>query len=131
RAPLWVEPLLPALRVQPLPRRLGPTVPAAASAKPNHVDERPVRADLTVGEAATAVPVHEVDDPVEVLVELPRQPGIADPGDAGDRDQVRAALVRAAVEEVLDQLQLAVAADERRLEAGRLERAAAAGDHAA
>ena len=43
---------------------------------------------------------------------------------------MRAALVGARVEQVLDQLQLALAADERRLEPRRLERAAHARDHA-
>ena len=47
-----------------------------------------------------------------------------------DRDEVRLALVGARVEELLDEAQLAVAADERRLEAGRLERPAAARDDA-
>ena len=40
------------------------------------------------------------------------------------RDEVRLLLVRAGVEQVLDLTQLAVAADERRLEALRLQRAA-------
>jgi hypothetical protein len=61
------------------------------------------------------VPVHLLDDPVEVLVELPRQARLADPGDSGHRDEVRPPFLRTAVEELLDQLQLAVAADEGRL----------------
>ena len=43
---------------------------------------------------------------------------------------MRLPLVGAGVEELLDLAQLAVAADERRLEAGRLQRAARAGDDA-
>ena len=50
------------------------------------------------------------------------------PAMPGDRDEVRLALVGAGVEEVLDLAELAVAADERRLEAGRLQRAARARD---
>ena len=63
------------------------------------------------------MPVRDLRQPVEVLVELPREPRLADPGDAGDRDEVRLPLLGAGVEEVLDPTQLAVAADERRLEA--------------
>ena len=40
-------------------------------AHPHHVRERPVGDALAVGEAAAAVPVRRLDDPVEVLVELP------------------------------------------------------------
>ena len=91
-------------------------------AHPDHVRERPVGDALAVGEAAAAVPVRDLDDPVEVLVELPAEPRLADPGDPGDRDEVRLALVGAGVEELLDLAQLTVAADERRLEPGRLQR---------
>ena len=72
------------------------------------------------------MPVRQLRDPVEVLVELPREPRLADAGDAGDRDEVRLAAGGALVEEILDAAQLAVAADERRLEPLRLERAARA-----
>ena len=76
------------------------------------------------------MPVRELRDAVEVLVELPGEARLADAGDAGDGDEVRAPAALAVVEEVLDQPQLAVAADERRLEALRLQRAARAGDDA-
>ena len=99
-------------------------------AHPDHVGERPVRDALAVREAAPAVPVRDLRDPVEVLVELPRQPRLADPGDARDRDEMRLALVGADVEEILDLPELPVAADERRLETGRLERSARARDDA-
>ena len=75
---------------------------ADPAAHAHHVGERPVRDALPVGETATAMPVDGVDDPVEVLVELPRKPRLADPGDARDRNEVRLALVRARVEEILD-----------------------------
>ncbi len=101
-----------------------------AAAHAHHVGERPVGHALAVGEAAPAVPVDGLGDAVEVLVELPRQPRLADAGDAGDGDEVGLLLVGAAVEEVLDLPQLAVTPDERRLEPLRLERAAQPGDDA-
>ena len=59
------------------------------AAPPHHVRERPVGHAFAVGETAAAVPVDRLDDPVEVLVELPREPRLADAGDAGHRDQLR------------------------------------------
>src|SRR5512146_2633775 len=103
---------------------------ADPAAHPHHVRERPVRDPLAVGEATAAVPVRRLGDSVEVLVELPRETGLADPGDPCDRDQVRLAPGSALMEEVLDAPQLAVAPDERRLEPLRLERAAGTGDDA-
>ena len=67
-----------------------------AGAHAHHVGERPVGDALAVGEAAAAVPVDVVDEPVEVLVELPRQPRLADPGDA--RSTRRDARVRSSAE---------------------------------
>ena len=98
------------------------------AAHAHHVRERPVGHALAVGEAAPAVPVDGLGDAVEVLVELPRQPRLADAGDAGHGDEVGLAFLGRGVEEVLDLLQLAVAAYEGRLEPVRLERAAQAGD---
>ena len=66
-----------------------------AAAHAHHVGERPVGHALAVGEAAPAVPVDGLGDAVEVLVELPREPRLADAGDAGHRDEVRLALVGA------------------------------------
>ncbi len=94
------------------------------AAHPHHVGQRPVGDAFAVGETAASVPVDLFDDPVEVLVELPDQARLADPGEAGNRDQMRSTLLGAAVEEILDQLHLAVATDERRLQPGRLERPA-------
>ena len=130
-APLFgVEEVLLERGVQLGQRRRRLLLLGDAAAHAHHVGECPVRHALAVGEAPPAVPVHGVRDPVEVLVELPREPRLADAGDAGHRDEVRLALVGAGVEEVLDLAKLAVAPDERRLEALRLERAAQAGDDA-
>ena len=108
----------------------GVLVLGDARTHPDHLGERPVRHALAVGKAAAAVPVRDLREAVEVLVELPGQPRLADAGDAGDGDELGLALVGAGVEEVLDQAQLAVAADERGLEPCGLQRAARAGDDA-
>src|SRR5437867_1181877 len=95
---------------------------------PDHVGQGPVGHSLAVGKAAAPVVVRDLGQAVEVLEDLPGKPRLADPGDPDNRDQVRSALVPAAVEEVLDEPQFAVAPDERRLEALRLQRAAGARD---
>ena len=130
-APLFgVEEVLLERGVQLGQRRRRLLLLGDAAAHAHHVRERPVRHAFAVGEAAPAVPVHGVRDAVEVLVELPREPRLADAGDAGQRDEVRLVLVRRGVEEVLDLAKLAIAADERRFEPLRLQRAAQAGDDA-
>ncbi len=62
------------------------------------------------------MPPDRVDQAVDVLEELPGQPGLADAGRADDADQAGAALAGRGVEQVLEQAELVVAADERRLE---------------
>ena len=47
------------------------------------------------------------------------EPRLADAGDAGDRDELRLPSSAERVEQLLDEPELAVAADERRLEARR------------
>ena len=96
----------------------------------DHLGECPERDALAVGEAAAAVPPDAFLDAVHVLEELPPEPRLADPGDAGHGDELRAPLVDRGVEELLDETKLAVPPDEGRLEARRLERAAAARGHA-
>ena len=109
-------------------RRVGRIVLADPAPHPHHVGQRPVGHALAVGRTPAPVPVDHLGEAVEVLVELPHQPRLADPGDAGDRHEMGAALVGAGVEQVLDLAQLALAADERRLQALRLERPARARD---
>ena len=106
-------------RAGPRPRRSAP----ASGPSPRAPSRRRPRRRRGSGRGATST---SSDEPVEVLLELPGEARLADPGDPDDRDQVRLALLGAGVEELLDQAQLAVAADERRLEADRLLRAAAA-----
>src|SRR3954470_9325430 len=72
---------------------------------------------MSVGQAASAQPVRAVrGDGVDVLLELPRQPGLADARLAGDDDELRVPLLGRDVEELLDHPQLSVPADERSLE---------------
>ena len=110
-----------APRASPAPRRLF--VLADPAAHPHHVRERPVGDALAVGEAAAAVPV----DAGRGRRSTCRTPT---PGATCRSRRSRSprpgapALVGAGVEEILDLAQLAVAADERRLEALRLQRAA-------
>jgi hypothetical protein len=127
---IGVRQVLVQRRPQLAERRLGRLVLGDPATHPHHVRQRPVGDPLPVGQTAAAVPEHRLDDAVEVLVELPRQPRLADPGDPRHRDQVRLPLLGAGVVEILDLAQLAVAADERRLQALRAERAAHPREHA-
>ncbi len=88
-------------------------------AHPHHLGERPVGDAVSVRETAAPVPQHLVDRPVEVLLELPGEARLADACDPDHRDEVRFPFLRRAVEVLLDEAQLARAADERRLELGR------------
>ena len=96
-----------------------------AGARPDHLAERPERDPFAVGRRAAVVPPDALDHPVDVLQELPGEPALADPGLAGDRDEADAALAGGGVEQVLEQAQLRIAADERRLEPIRAAQALA------
>ena len=74
---------------------------------------------LAVGRRAAVVPPDVLDDAVDVLHELPREPALADPAGPDDRHEPRAASRGGRVEQVLEQPQLVVAPDERRLERRR------------
>ena len=70
-------------------RRLDGRVLGDPESLANDVRERPVGDPLAVGEAAAVVPQDGLGEPVHVLVELPQQARLADPGLAGDRHQTR------------------------------------------
>src|SRR5581483_12387125 len=91
----------------------------------HHLRERPVRDALSVRETTSAVPPERAGEAVDVLLELPREPRLADACDPHHRNELRLPLLRARVCQLLHEAQLAVAADERRLEPDRLLRAAA------
>ena len=76
-------------------RRLGRLLLEDPRAHPHHLRERPVGDALAVGETAAAVPPEVVGEPVHVLLELPGEARLADPGDPDDRDELRLALLRA------------------------------------
>ena len=65
-----------------------------AGAHAHHLRQRPERDALAVGEAAAAVPPDVFGETVDVLVELPAEPRLADAGDAHDGDEMRAAARR-------------------------------------
>ena len=90
----------------------------------NHLGQRPERDAVAVREAASAVPPDVAGEPVDVLLELPREARLSDTADPDDRDEMRPAVFRGGVEELLDEPQLAIASDERRLEAAGLRRSA-------
>ncbi len=95
----------------------------------HHLGKRPVGDPLAVREAATAVPAERPLETVHVFEEFPAQAGLADPRDPGHLHEVRLAVVGTGEKDILDQLELTVAADEGGLEALRLHQPADAGDH--
>ena len=74
------------------------------------------------------MPPDLLDDAVEVLLELPGEPALADARLADERDEARASLAPDRVELLLEEAQLVGPADERRLERVRAARAAALAD---
>ena len=77
------------------------------------------------------MPPHVVEEPVEVLLELPREARLAHSGGADDRQRGgRCRSSDGGVEELLREAKLALAPDERRLEADRPALAAAVCDDA-
>src|SRR5579862_1071578 len=74
------------------------------------------------------MPVDGRADPVDVLLELPGQAALTDPRGSGDRDQARLAIPGRGPDQVLEQPELLVPADERRLGQVRAALAAALAD---
>ncbi len=113
---------------QLLARRLAVLVLDDVAAHPDHLGERPVRDAFPVRQAAAAVPVHVLGQAVDVFLELPGEPRLADPGDPRNRDKLRTPILGGGMEELLDETKLSLATHERRLEARRALRPASAGD---
>ena len=76
------------------------------------------------------MPEDSLDDPVEVLRQLPDEPALARAGHADDGHDPRPSLATRCMEQVLEQAELAVTAEERRLELVAPSAAAAFGDDA-
>ena len=66
-----------------------------------------------------SMPTNASSNGVEVFLELPRQPALADAGNAGNRHEPHAPFASRGVEHVLQQPELPVSADERRLQSLR------------
>ena len=90
----------------------------------NHVGQRPKRDAVAVCKAASGVPPDVAGQPVDIFLELPCETRLSDAADPDNRDEMRPAVFRGGVVELLDQPQLAVASDERRLETAGLRRSA-------
>ena len=78
--------------------------------------EGPEADPVAVGGGAAVVEPDLLDQAVEVLEELPGEPGLADPGRADHRHEAGPLLAARGVEQILEEAQLVLATDERRLE---------------
>ena len=76
------------------------------------------------------MPQHRAGQAVQVFLELPAQPRLADTGGSGDDDQPRRAAFGGGVEQLLDQAQFGVASEHRRFEAVDALRPTDPGEHA-
>ena len=116
--------LVLAERAQLVDRDVERVVVGDAGRALDHLGERPVGDALAVGQAAAGQHRGALDR----AGELAREPALPHAGLAVHREQVRAAVAEGAVVGVLEQLELGLAADERRLEgAARPLAAGAAG----
>ena len=88
----------------------------------NHVGQRPERNAVAVREAASGVPPDVAGQPVDVFLELPGEARLSDTADPDDGDEMRPAVFRGGVVELLDEPQFAIASHERRLETAGLRR---------
>jgi hypothetical protein len=99
-------------RGDPFPGRAFVVGLGKACPPTNHLAESPEGDPVTVGRAAALVPPDLLGQAVDVLEELPGQAALADAGLPGDRHQAGALLPGRGVEEVLQEPQLLLAADE-------------------
>ena len=96
----------------------------------DHLAEGPERDPLAEGRRPALVPVDGLEHPIDVLEELPRQAALAHAGLPGDRHEPDATLATGRVEDVLEQSELVVTTDERRLDALAPAETASLGDDA-
>src|SRR6185503_20551764 len=105
--------LVLAVRAQLLACLVERVVVADARRRLHHLGERPVRDAFAVREAAA----REHGRALEARDELAREAALPHTGIAVDRDERGAAVARRPRKRVLEQLELGLAADERRREA--------------
>ena len=110
--------LLGAALAQLFERLLERVVVRDAGRSLHHLGERPVRDAFAVGKRST----HEHARSLHAVEELSRQAALSDTGLAVDREQMRAAVAEAALERVLEELELVLPADERSARAERPRR---------
>ncbi len=115
REPEHVRDLVGAALFELLERLLEGIVVGDACGGLDHLGERPVGDALAVWQAAAGEDARALE-PVD---ELARETALADAGLAEDREQVRALVAHGAGEGVGEELELRLAADERRSRAGR------------
>src|SRR3972149_5693969 len=110
----------------------GGLVVALGQAGPptDHLPERPERDAGPVRRRPALMPEDILGQAVEVLLQLPGQTALADARDAHQRDEPRPTLPCRGVIEILEELQLVVATDEGRLEAGPAPHPLASGPRA-
>ena len=100
-----------------------------AAAAAHHLSQGPERDALAIRGGAALVPPDVIGEAVDVVQELARDPGLADPGRPEDRDEPGPPLARRGVEEVPEQPELLVATHEGGLELVAAIAAAHASDH--
>ena len=96
----------------------------------DHLAKRPERDALAVRRGATLMPPHALGDSVEVLLEFPGEPTLADTTGPDDRHVSDSTIAARVVEQVLEEAQILIATDERRFERISPAASAAFGDHA-
>ena len=82
----------------------------------DHLAEGPEGDALAIRRRTSVVPVDVLGHPVEILLELPGQPALADAGRTDDADEPCASFATGRMEQVLQEAQLLVATDEGSLE---------------
>ena len=110
--------LLGAALAQLLERLLEWIVVRDAGGGLHHLAQRPVRDALAVRKRTA----HENARALDAVEELSREAALPDARLAVDREEVSAPVAQAAVERVLEQLELGLAADERRTRPERADR---------
>ncbi len=83
---------------------------------PHDLGQGPEGDPVAVGQAAAAMPPHGLGQAVDVLLELPAEPGLADAGRSAHHHHPRRPALGGGVEELLHRAQLGVATEQGRLE---------------